>query len=106
MVGGKQYKVTKGDVITTETLQVEVGDHVVLDKVLLVGTKDFTAIGTPLLAKAKVAATIEEQTRLAKVPLLSLFHFLLSLPSLPSFILFFLYLYIFIYFYFFVWDIH
>jgi large subunit ribosomal protein L21 len=67
MVGGKQYKVTKGDLITTETLQVEVGDHIVLDKVLLVGTKDFTAVGTPLLTKAKVAATIEEQTRLAKV---------------------------------------
>jgi len=66
-VGGKQYKVTKGDIITTETLQAEVGEHIVLDKVLMVGSKDFTAIGAPILTQAKVAATIEEQTRLSKL---------------------------------------
>ncbi len=40
---------------------------IILDKVLLIGTKDWTAIGTPLLDNAKVYATVEEQTLAAKV---------------------------------------
>eukprot|EP01132_Coremiostelium_polycephalum_P002800 gene2800-3481_t len=62
-LGGKQYKVIKGDVIMTDKLLVEVGEHIVLDKVLLYGTKETTAIGTPLLSNVKVHAFIEEQTK-------------------------------------------
>ncbi|KAF2076184.1 hypothetical protein CYY_002484 [Polysphondylium violaceum] len=63
-VGGKQYKVIKGDLIMTDRLPtVEVGEHIVLDKVLLVGTQDSTTIGTPLAEEYKVHAYIEEQSK-------------------------------------------
>ena len=35
--GGKQYRVTEGDVITVEKLNVEAGEAVVFDKVLVAG---------------------------------------------------------------------
>ncbi|EGG16218.1 ribosomal protein L21 [Cavenderia fasciculata] len=66
-VGGKQYKVIKGDVIMSDRLPVQVGDHIVLDKILLVGTKGSTMIGTPLVDGAKVHAFVEEQTKASKV---------------------------------------
>ena len=56
-----------GDVVITESLSCEVGEKILLKKILLVGTKDFTAIGKPLLTSAAVEATIEEQTKAAKV---------------------------------------
>jgi large subunit ribosomal protein L21 len=66
-VAGRQYKVCKGDLIITEKLLADVGSHIHLKKVLMVGSQDFTAIGTPLLQEAFVEATVEEQTRAAKV---------------------------------------
>ncbi|KYQ99962.1 ribosomal protein L21 [Tieghemostelium lacteum] len=62
-VSGKQYKVIKGDVIMTDKLHVAAGEHIVLDKVLLLGSKDSTAIGTPILDGVKVHAFLEEQTK-------------------------------------------
>jgi len=66
-VGGKQYKVVKGDLLTVNRIPVDVGTQISLDKVLLVGGKAFTAIGRPLVANAKVLATVEQQTRSAPV---------------------------------------
>jgi len=65
--GGHQYKVAKGDVIITQKLQAEVGAHLVFSKVLLVGGRTFTAIGTPILTRAKVHAQVQEQTKAEKV---------------------------------------
>jgi len=68
LVGGKQYKVTPGDVIVTEKLEgAPVGQAITLDKVLLVGSRAFTAVGTPRLENARVLATVEEQTLSEKV---------------------------------------
>jgi len=64
---GTQYKLHPGDVIVTQKLLAEVGEEIILDKVLLVGTKNWTAIGTPLLPLAKVFAIVEEQTLSEKV---------------------------------------
>jgi len=67
-VTGTQYKVTPGDVIITQTLDgPDIGDEIVLDKVLLIGTKSWTAIGAPLLNSAHVHAVVEEQTKTRKV---------------------------------------
>eukprot|EP01116_Phalansterium_solitarium_P018252 TRINITY_DN4780_c0_g1_i1.p1 TRINITY_DN4780_c0_g1~~TRINITY_DN4780_c0_g1_i1.p1 ORF type:complete len:239 (-),score=24.85 TRINITY_DN4780_c0_g1_i1:102-818(-) len=66
-VGGTQVKVTAGDVILTQKLLAPVGSEIVLDKVLLVGTTAFTAIGRPLLESAKVHALVEEQTKTHKI---------------------------------------
>ncbi len=67
--GGKQYTVSKGDIVTIEKLAGEhkEGDKVVFDKVLLVDNGKDTTIGTPHIPKASVAATIVKIGRSAKV---------------------------------------
>lgn len=67
--GGKQYTVSKGDVISIEKLSDthKVGDKVVFDKVLLVDDGKDTTIGTPYISKAEVKATITEIGRAPKI---------------------------------------
>lgn len=67
--GGKQYTVSKGDVISIEKLAGEhkEGDKVVFDKVLLVDNGKDTTIGTPNIPKASVTGTIVEIGRAAKI---------------------------------------
>ncbi|MEA2715416.1 MAG: large subunit ribosomal protein [Candidatus Parcubacteria bacterium] len=67
--GGKQYTVSKGDVITIEKLSGahKEGDAVVFDKVLLVDDGKDTTIGTPYISKASVKATITEIGRAKKI---------------------------------------
>jgi large subunit ribosomal protein L21 len=67
--GGKQYKVTVGEVLQIEKITGEhkVGDSVVFDKVLLVDNGSDTTIGTPYISGAKVTATISEIGRAAKI---------------------------------------
>lgn len=67
--GGKQYTVSKGDVISIEKLAGthKEGDKVTFDKVLLVDDGKNTSIGTPYIAKASVTGTITEIGRSAKV---------------------------------------
>jgi len=55
--GGKQYKVTPGQTIDVELLDVAEGDAVELDRVLLVADGDQVAVGTPTVEGAKVKAT-------------------------------------------------
>eukprot|EP01117_Protostelium_nocturnum_P010180 TRINITY_DN363_c0_g1_i1.p1 TRINITY_DN363_c0_g1~~TRINITY_DN363_c0_g1_i1.p1 ORF type:complete len:239 (+),score=82.01 TRINITY_DN363_c0_g1_i1:161-877(+) len=62
-INGGQHKVTEGDVIVINRLHgPDIGQEIVLDKVLLIGTKEFTAIGTPVLENATVHAVVEEHT--------------------------------------------
>lgn len=67
--GGKQYTVSKGDVISIEKLSdtQKEGDKVVFDKVLLVDDGKNTTIGTPFIEKASVKATVVKIGREAKV---------------------------------------
>ena len=61
--GGKQYKVTSGDVVKIEKIAGEEGKEVVFGEVLaLDGT-----IGTPLVEGASVKATVLKQAKDAKV---------------------------------------
>ena len=64
--GGKQYRVHEGDVIAVERLDVEPGDEVTLDEVLLVGEGGEAgelAVGEPLVEGASVTARVEAQAR-------------------------------------------
>ncbi len=61
--GGKQYKVSSGDVIAVEKLEGNEGDKVELSEVMMAGDK----IGAPLLSGAKVLAEIVKQFRDEKV---------------------------------------
>lgn len=67
--GGKQYNVSKGEVITIEKLigEYKEGDKVTFDQVLLVDNGTDTTIGTPHIAKAQVTGTITEIGRSPKV---------------------------------------
>ncbi len=67
--GGKQYTVSKGDVISIEKLSdtSKEGDKVVFDKVVLVDDGKNTSIGTPYIKNASVKATITKIGRLPKV---------------------------------------
>ena len=54
--GGKQYKVSAGDTIFIEKLNVEADDEVVFDKVIAIGTDEAINVGTPYVAGATVTA--------------------------------------------------
>ncbi len=56
VTGGKQYRVSEGDVVYVEKLDVEDGSEVEFDNVLAVGKDDGVVIGTPAVAGAKVVA--------------------------------------------------
>ncbi|MHC6179045.1 50S ribosomal protein L21 [Clostridium sp. JNZ X4-2] len=66
--GGKQYKVSEGDVIYVERLEAEVDSTVELDKVLMV-SKDDTGlvIGKPVVEGAKVDAKVLAQGKSKKI---------------------------------------
>ena len=61
--GGKQYKVSTGDVIKIEKIAGEEGSSVVFGEVL---AKD-DVVGTPLVSGASVKATIVKQAKADKV---------------------------------------
>ena len=55
--GGKQYKVSPGQTIDVDRLEVEDGKTVELDKVLLLADEKKVTVGTPTVSGAKVMAT-------------------------------------------------
>ena len=64
--GGKQYKVSEGDIITIEKLGVEAGEKVTFDQVLVVGGDDLT-VGAPTVDGASVEASVVKEGRGKKV---------------------------------------
>lgn len=52
--GGKQYRVSPGDIVNVEKLEVEAGATVELTDVLLVSGDEGTKVGTPVVPNAKV----------------------------------------------------
>ena len=64
--GGKQYKVSEGDIITIEKLGVEAGEKVTFDQVLVVGGDDLK-VGDPTVAGATVEASVVEDGKDKKV---------------------------------------
>jgi len=65
--GGKQYKVTEGDVIFIEKLDVEAGADVTFDKVLLVGEGKDVKIGVPAVDGATVVGKAIKNDKAKKV---------------------------------------
>ena len=64
--GGKQYKVSEGDIITIEKLGVEAGEKVTFDQVLVVGGDDLK-VGVPTVNGASVEASVVKEGRGKKV---------------------------------------
>ncbi|PQA88740.1 50S ribosomal protein L21 [Hyphococcus luteus] len=65
--GGKQYRVSKDDIVKVERLPGEAGDVVTLDEVLMVGDGGDVTVGAPKVDGASVAAEILEQKRDRKI---------------------------------------
>jgi len=65
--GGKQYKVTEGDILRVETLAAEEGASIEFDNVLMVINDNNVKVGTPLVENAKVTATVEQHGRGPKI---------------------------------------
>ena len=65
--GGKQYKVTEGDVLRVEKLNAEVNATVELTEVLLVAGGDNVKVGKPLVEGEKVVVEVLSQGKAAKV---------------------------------------
>src|ERR1035437_129734 len=61
--GGKQYTVELGTEFEVELLDVEPGQEINLDRVLLVVDGDNSAIGQPIVADAAVSARVLRQDR-------------------------------------------
>ena len=64
--GGKQYKVSEGDIVFVEKLNVAEGEKVTFDKVLAVCGETMT-VGTPNVEGATVVATVVKNGKSKKI---------------------------------------
>lgn len=54
-ISGFQHKVCVDDKVVSEKIaELDVNESVVFEKVLMIGTKDYTSVGRPYVLKAKV----------------------------------------------------
>jgi len=65
--GGKQYKVSEGDLLRVEKLEKNVGDEVVFDKVLMLGGGSSIVVDASELSGKTVTAKVVEQANAKKV---------------------------------------
>jgi len=65
--GGKQHRVSEGEVIKLERLPAEPGEEVVFDKVLLVADGDRVTVGRPFVEGGRVTAEVLAHDRHRKV---------------------------------------
>jgi large subunit ribosomal protein L21 len=66
--GGKQFRVSPGDVIRIPTLaDKNEGDTIEFDEVLVAGSDDGVRIGAPTIASARVTATVLKNGRGPKI---------------------------------------
>ncbi len=65
--GGKQYKVTEGDILFIEKLGVEDGEKVTFDKVLALSNGESLKVGTPYVEGAAVTANVVKNGKGKKI---------------------------------------
>lgn len=65
--GGKQHRVSEGQVVRLEKIDAEKGSTIDFDKILMVGEGADLALGAPYLEGAKVSGEVVEQGRGKKV---------------------------------------
>ena len=67
MTGGKQYRVSEGDVVYIEKLTADEGSEVTFDQVLLVGGDNGSKVGDPTVKGAKVTGKVVKHGKAKKV---------------------------------------
>ncbi len=65
--GGKQYKVSEGDIIFIEKLEVAEEDVITIDKVIAVGGENGINVGAPYVNGASVSAKVLKQGKDKKI---------------------------------------
>lgn len=66
--GGKQFKVSEGDLLKVEKLNLEAGDTVTFEEVLLINDDSGNLkVGSPIVQNAKVMAEVIEQGKEKKI---------------------------------------
>lgn len=65
--GGKQYRVSEGDVLTIEKLEAGEGETVEFDRVLTVVKNGEVILGKPMLTEAKVTGKVMEHGKGEKI---------------------------------------
>ena len=65
--GGKQYRVSAGDTLEIERLEIEAGKPVTFDRVLLVNNDGKVSVGAPTVSGASVKADVVGHKRGEKV---------------------------------------
>ena len=61
--GSKQYRVTVGDTVEIERLEVEPGQAVTFDRILLVNNDGKLSVGSPTVASASILADVVDNIR-------------------------------------------
>ena len=67
VTGGKQYKVSEGDIIFIEKLDAEEGTTVTFDQVIAVSGNEGLKVGAPTVAGATVTATVVKNGKGKKI---------------------------------------
>jgi large subunit ribosomal protein L21 len=65
--GGKQFRVSEGDVIRTDLIETEVGSSVTFDRIVLAANGDDVSIGSPVVSGATVTGTVLRQAKDKKI---------------------------------------
>lgn len=67
VTGGKQYKVSEGDTLFIEKLDVEEGASVTFDQVLMAGEGESVTVGAPTIDGATVEAKVVKNGKAKKI---------------------------------------
>jgi len=65
--GGKQYRVSEGDIVFIEKLEAEAGSDIVINNVVAVGKEDGIVAGAPYVEGASVNAKVIKNGKNKKV---------------------------------------
>ncbi|MCK5155673.1 MAG: 50S ribosomal protein L21 [Spirochaetales bacterium] len=69
-IKGKQYKALEGAHLTVDKIDIEDGEVLEFDSVLMISDGDKTSVGTPYVKGAKVTALVNEQIKGKKLTIL------------------------------------
>ena len=67
VTGGKQYKVSEGDILFIEKLEAEAGQTITFDQVLAILNETEATIGAPVVEGASVEATVMKNGKGKKI---------------------------------------
>jgi large subunit ribosomal protein L21 len=65
--GGKEYRISKGDIIRVEKMEGKAGDQVTLKDILMVSQEGQVQVGAPYLTNAMITGEVVQEVKGKKV---------------------------------------